>query len=203
MRSARIAEWILALFLEPDRAAAYTGDLMEESAEHSFLWFWSSVARLAIMRFWYDVSESPFYLAGVLLRASILNVALDMSIILGSTVLMAPAWILVVGVLHTGLGVPISALDGLGRWIGLICGIAVSFLGPFFTGRWAATKTPRREMVASIALCAAQPLLYKHYLLTHDATMVAPELPDYLIGLTTYAGFLIGGARTRLRSVAR
>lgn len=217
MRSARVAQWILGLFLEPDRATAYTGDLVEEAAEFGSLWFWSSVVRLVVMRFWYDISESPLFLAGVLMRASVLNVAACMSMVVGSIILMTPVLMLLVGLLHAGLGVPSPRLDEPARWIGLVLGIAVIFLGAFFTGRWIATKMPHREVIACIAMCVAQPLLYsllgfvviqfrgvrfEHYLLTHvkPSQTSYSTLPDPLNWLLTGGGFLVGGLRARLRS---
>lgn len=218
MRSARIAEWILALFLEPDRAAAYTGDLTEEANEHGPVWFWFSVARIAIMRFWYDIAESPFFLAGVLMRAWLLNIALSGLFIAGFIVLLVPAAMLV-GFLHVLGFHALGIKEQIWRLLGSLTGIALVFFAAFYTGRWIARKMPRREIAACIAMCVVQPLLYsvvglvvmqiwgarlEHYLLTHPVhNNYSADFPVNLIGLLGFIGFLAGGVRVRRRSAAR
>jgi hypothetical protein len=162
MRSAQAAEWILSLFLESDRAAAYTGDLMEEVDEHGVAWFWLSVARLAIMRFWYDVADSPFFLAGVLVRAFILNIAANAALIFGFAILCGFLFLpfaLLAGWLHPApWGIP--GREELGRWAGSLFAIAIAALCAFLTGRWIARRMPNREIAACLAMCVAQPLFY-------------------------------------------
>jgi len=219
MRSAQIAEWILALFLEPDRAAAYTGDLMEEAADHGSIWFWSSVARLAIMRFWYDISESPLHLVSTLMRACILNIALPFAIIAGGIILLIVPAILFAGLLTAGFGLHLSGATEPVRWIDSIGGIALIVVAAFYTGRWIARRMPGREIAACFAMFVAQPLFWnliglvitwiwagpiEHYILTHPnpAQSETPRVGDTGLNyLMTFIGLFVGALKTRSRSL--
>ncbi len=219
MRSAQIAEWILGLFLEPGRAAAYTGDLLEEAAENGPIWFWSSGARLAIMRFGYDVAESPFFLAGVLLRACIQNIAVTCFIIAGSIILLIVPFALFAGLLHAVFGLRLSVTSEPVRWIGSIGGTAMIVLAAFYTGRWIAVKMPGREIAACIAMCMAQPLFWfiigllitriwagpiEHYMRTHPGPAQSEPLGLADTGLNylmTFIGFFVGALKIRSRSL--
>ncbi len=46
MDRSRVAEFALSWVLPPERAAAVTGDFLEEARERGGFWFWSSVIRL-------------------------------------------------------------------------------------------------------------------------------------------------------------
>jgi len=52
MRSAIVAEWLIALFTNPDRAASVVGDLLELAPERRPLWFWSGVAGIVLSLTW-------------------------------------------------------------------------------------------------------------------------------------------------------
>jgi hypothetical protein len=67
MRSAHIAEWILALITTPDRAASTAGDLTERAATRDAVWFWFSVFRTAASLLWRGVAEHPARLTGLAL----------------------------------------------------------------------------------------------------------------------------------------
>src|SRR5580698_6933796 len=68
MRSARVAEWILAQVLPPDRAASTVGDWLEDATERGRLWFWSCVLRTVLSRIWSDFAESPGFMVGLAFR---------------------------------------------------------------------------------------------------------------------------------------
>ena len=57
MRSAHIAEWILALVTTRDRATSTVGDLTEQAAARDAVWFWLSVLRATASLLWRDVAE--------------------------------------------------------------------------------------------------------------------------------------------------
>jgi hypothetical protein len=52
MRSASLAEWIIARFTTKDRAACIIGDLLEAVPEKGKLWFWVSVAGVFFSLTW-------------------------------------------------------------------------------------------------------------------------------------------------------
>lgn len=48
MVSTPAAEWLIARFTDPDKAIAMVGDLLEEVPDRGALWFWLSVADIAL-----------------------------------------------------------------------------------------------------------------------------------------------------------
>jgi hypothetical protein len=52
MRAASSSEWILCRFTSQERAAAMVGDLVEIEKQKGRLWFWFSVAGVALSLFW-------------------------------------------------------------------------------------------------------------------------------------------------------
>ncbi len=52
MRTASAAEWILCRLTTKERAASMVGDLVEVEGQKGRLWFWLSVAGVAISLFW-------------------------------------------------------------------------------------------------------------------------------------------------------
>jgi hypothetical protein len=52
MRTASTAEWILCRVTSKERAASMVGDLMEIQERKGVLWFWLSVASVALSLFW-------------------------------------------------------------------------------------------------------------------------------------------------------
>ncbi|HTU35933.1 MAG TPA: hypothetical protein VMF66_19195 [Candidatus Acidoferrum sp.] len=52
MRSAIVAEWVIARFTDRERAAAVVGDLLELAPERGPLWFWSGVAGTVLAATW-------------------------------------------------------------------------------------------------------------------------------------------------------
>ena len=76
MRSTQIADALLMLVTSRERAVTTVGDLLEESSGRAGLWFWSSILRTAISQFWRGITSESWYLAGLALRAVVLNFAL-------------------------------------------------------------------------------------------------------------------------------
>lgn len=52
MRSASIAEWILARFTSRSRAASTVGDLLEASHHKGIVWFWLAIAAILLSFVW-------------------------------------------------------------------------------------------------------------------------------------------------------
>ncbi|HWW85028.1 MAG TPA: hypothetical protein VNZ26_15560 [Vicinamibacterales bacterium] len=57
MRNAALAEWVLSLVMVPERAAATTGDLLEQETSPSR--FWSSITWTVLSLTWSDLSTEP------------------------------------------------------------------------------------------------------------------------------------------------
>lgn len=60
------AEYLLSWFTSPDRAAAITGDLLEESRTHSVAWFWLHVIRTTLSLFVQAMLSAPIRMAALL-----------------------------------------------------------------------------------------------------------------------------------------
>jgi hypothetical protein len=71
MRKAAIAQWMLSILVDPLRASAMVGDLLERSALS-----WVSVARIAASSVAADLRDRPGALAFLALRAFILQFGL-------------------------------------------------------------------------------------------------------------------------------
>jgi hypothetical protein len=52
MRTASTAEWILCRVTTKERAASMVGDLVEIEKQKGLLWFWLSIARIALSLYW-------------------------------------------------------------------------------------------------------------------------------------------------------
>jgi hypothetical protein len=196
----RLAEWSLSLVLPPDRAASAVGDWMEDATARGNVWFWSCVVRTAIARVWSDLAESPFYFAGLALRACLLNAWRTVCCLIGFMVLMAPVFILVAWL------APAKVLPVLGT----LTGAAAFATCAFQTGRWIAQRAPNRELAACVAMVVVQPLLFfvigfvvfqvwgnelQHYISTHQNHSDTPLYPlDYLTSLFLFNISLLPGA---------
>jgi hypothetical protein len=65
VRSGRAAEFVLSCVLPVDRAAAVTGDFIEEFGASGGFWFWSSVLRTVAARVTSDFVRRPFLMLGI------------------------------------------------------------------------------------------------------------------------------------------
>jgi hypothetical protein len=61
----RLAELVLSCVLPADRAAAVTGDFLEEAGSRGRVWFWSSILRTIISRVKSDFLERPLMMIRV------------------------------------------------------------------------------------------------------------------------------------------
>ncbi|HEY4088272.1 MAG TPA: hypothetical protein VGM43_20205 [Bryobacteraceae bacterium] len=139
MRSGRIAEFLLSCALPPDRAAAVTGDFLEEAAERGYIWFWSSVFRTVVTRIIADFAEHTRAVARVGLIGSLRINLVDMAVSAGVALFAA---LLRLGNIH-----PAGVFEGLlGLWMAwwyVRCGF------------WIAERAPD----AAIASCISTALI--------------------------------------------
>ncbi len=77
MPKTHIAERILDLVTNRDRAASTAGDLTEAAASRGTVWFWSSLLRTAVSHLWRNMAEQPARLAGLAFLGLALYIAID------------------------------------------------------------------------------------------------------------------------------
>ena len=150
MRSARVAEWILAQVLPPYRAASTVGDWMEDAAERGPIWFWSSVFRTVFARVWSDFAESPGFMVSLALRGWLYSTWLMVGTLF---LLILPMFIVVaLGMLA---GYWVRPLHWHPSQTLVTAVIAQVWMGwcEFQTGRWIARRAPGRELAAGISAC--------------------------------------------------
>ena len=63
VRSARLAEAIVSLVIAPDRSVAAVGDLVEGAGGRGRVWFWTSIAHIALSSAGRDLLTAPIAMA--------------------------------------------------------------------------------------------------------------------------------------------
>lgn len=178
-----VSEGLFALFTSSDHAEAIAGDLMEERAQHGWIWFWLRVMRITLALWRSAATEAP-------LKSFALTTA-------GGVLSAAPAFggAAAVGLFPQLKGSPVS-------WI------ALSFFwwgGALWIGASLVVIARRRGMAACATLAAAGEALLIAFgvsVLWHDPQS-AELVVFYAIGLATTAPLLLGGAIARRRMIAR
>jgi hypothetical protein len=138
MRSAHVAEWILALVTTRDRAASIAGDLTEQAAARGAVWFWFSVFRTASSFLRRDVAERPVRLTGLAL--------LGIAVYAGIGLLFAGLDGVVGFIAVYGSGNHLQ-LDSIGWKVWFAAPVLVSSL---LVGRMLARWAPGRELAACV-----------------------------------------------------
>jgi len=92
MRRDRFAEALLSLVAPADHAASTVGDLMEEADARGRLWFWQSVARLALSLLARDLLAAPLAMAGASAFSWFLYMGLCVVLSLGGYVVVTLVW---------------------------------------------------------------------------------------------------------------
>ena len=150
MHKTHMAERILGLVTNRERAAAVAGDLTEKAATRGGAWFWSCVLRTAASLLWRDVSESPGRVTGLAFAGLAAYIGIDL-LFAG---LSGVAFFIVGGV----SGHPIQ-LDSIGWKVWFAAPVLVSSL---LVGRILARWAPGRELAA----CVVYAVLVSIYNLT-------------------------------------
>jgi hypothetical protein len=121
-----------------ERAAAVTGDFLEEAESRGPVWFWSSVFRLVSSTVWNQWKESPLELAGVGVLGFVLNFVATALCSLCLAVLAFPVlWLLGWARDESAYG-PVMVL--------------ASWAAAYSTGRWIRIRAPGREVAVCLAL---------------------------------------------------
>jgi len=152
MHKDRIAEWLLALVTDQERAASTVGDLMEHARVRGALWFWSSLLRTMAALTWRSFAVEPrkFIWGGFLasLRAMVLANLAQLAVVLGFLI------VTIAGHAIFGPPGPVDRAQFLRGWVvwpyyGAIWGAPAWVL--YRAGRWAAGRMPGKELTAGLA----------------------------------------------------
>ncbi len=136
MERSQVAEFVLSYVLPAERAAAVTGDFLEEAEARGHVWFWSSVVRTVVSRVASDLRERPF----AMMRIGLAGAARSGACVF---VLYAAS----------------SVLDLFGKSV-LMWQLAwtmniVWALWLFYSGRWVARNMAGAEVASGIAVAFA------------------------------------------------
>lgn len=154
MRSDRLAEGILSLVAPDDRAASAVGDLVEEAPARGRVWFWWSVARLALSLLGRDLVSVPFTMAISSALAWFLYMGVSVVIAFAGYVLVTLAWgVAYVLTHHTGLELLVDVLrvrfdwPPIPAWTTYAIQASVLFaIAPFQIGRGSASHWRGHEL---------------------------------------------------------
>jgi hypothetical protein len=138
MRNIHIAEWILGLVSNRDRAACAVGDLVEAGAQRGVVWFWSRILRIAASFLWRGVAENPVRIGGV----AFLGLAVDVA---ASLLVAAVLGVVFFVAARNGIQVQSNSV-----WWTIGLDAPTLFLS-LFIGRMLARWAPGRELSACLA----------------------------------------------------
>jgi hypothetical protein len=167
MRSARIAEWILSLVADRERAASAVGDFLEEAPARGKRWFWLSVGRTAFSRFGRSLIDAPIRGAAFAIFAWLVYMAL--AVVLGFLGWIAATLLWGMGYFlshHTGMEIVTNLLrlrfdwpEPPFVWLRLVDYLMVWVAAPYQLGRFAARGWRGREVVTWLYLALIWPVL--------------------------------------------
>jgi hypothetical protein len=148
MDKGKIAEGLLALVMDPVRAASVSGDLLEAGASRTGFWFWSNVLQTVLATIWREVKAWPIFVLGLAIRGALVQsaiayfVALPIVAVTISHQRMAHA--------HPFLWYPLLAMA---------LGSVNLLVAPFFAGRWVARCSLGKEFAVCIAMTLVAPFV--------------------------------------------
>jgi hypothetical protein len=147
----RIAEFVLSCVLPAERAAAVTGDFLEEAEARGQLWFWSSVLRTVASRIVNDFRRRPFAMMGVGIAGCLRNLAFVIAVTAASLIfVLLNHWLpVMVNVAPPGSPPLIEP-----RWHPNWTVDVLLAVWLFQCGRWAARKMPGFEVAAGVSIAA-------------------------------------------------
>lgn len=124
--------------LPAERAAAVTGDFLEEAGSRGGLWFWSSVLRLVSSRVWSEWKETPFELVGIGVQGFVVNIIATAVWTFGFVVVAFPVLLVLGWAREESAYQPVILL--------------ASWAAAYNTGRWIRLRAPGREFAACLSL---------------------------------------------------
>jgi hypothetical protein len=142
MRKATLAEWILSLVMSPDRAAATTGDLLEQGT--SPLGFWWGVASTVASLTWSELSAAPLNTVGIALYAFVL--ALVISVLFGGA-----AGLIIAAFASNVPGISVNELIPIS--------LGLSWAGSFVAGVVMAQRAKGRELAACVVFLIVEAMM--------------------------------------------
>lgn len=174
-----LAEMLLTFFTSADRAAAITGDLIEECERRGRIWFWLHVVRVTFALWRTSTTEAPIHVVGLALVAG--------------AVFAAPA---LAGVAAVYL------FPGPATWLSWIALSSLWLGGAFWTGASLVTVSPKRGM----AVCALFAVIGAASLMLLGAMVESQELSRtdrmfFTVAMGAALAFPTGAAFARRRRV--
>jgi hypothetical protein len=143
---------VLSCVLPAERAAAVTGDFLEDAGLRGQVWFWNSVVRTVTSRILNDFRGRPFAMMGIAVAGLLRNIAFA----------FPPFFALAVFTLfpghHMGEGVMVNvARPGTPPYLEPMWQInwTLNILWAvwlFYSGRWAARRIPGMELASGVAI---------------------------------------------------
>ncbi len=151
MERSRVAEFVLSCVLPAERAAAVTGDFLEEAEKRGRVWFWSSVARTAASRVMNDFRERPLAMMGVGAAGYLRSGGI-------LAVVLVAYWMFThLAVHHMGEGVMVNVAppgtppDLEPRWVIAWSGNFLWAVWLYDCGRWTARRMPGFEIASAVS----------------------------------------------------
>jgi hypothetical protein len=150
MDKAKIAEWILALAMEPAQAASVVGDLLETGTARSMSWFWSNVFQTLAATAWRDAKIQPLFIVSLAIRGVLMECSFSLLAMLVASI----GDVAFAGMfLH---GHPTQ--DPL--WLFTTRPVPV-FVVSYFAGQWIAQRSSGKEITACLAMVTMEPLVFR------------------------------------------
>lgn len=167
MRSDRLAEWVLSLVADGERAASAVGDFLEEVPQRGRWWLWMSVGRTGLSWMGRSLAEAPVRMAGFAAFAWFAYMV--MALLLGFAGWIAATVVWGMGYFfshHTGMELVTNALrlrfDWPAPplvWLRFVDCAIVWMAAPYQSGRFVGRAWRGREMVIWLYLASIWPLL--------------------------------------------
>ena len=167
MRSDLLAEWILSLVVDRERAASAVGDFLEDVPERGRRWFWFSIGKTAFARLGRSLMEAPFRMAGFAAFAWLVYMAMGFALGFAAWIAATLLWgmgyflshhtvmELVANLLRLRFDWPAPPVE----WLRFVDCVVVWIAAPYQLGRWWARAARGREMVTWLYLAAIWPAL--------------------------------------------
>jgi hypothetical protein len=143
MDKGKIAERVLSVAMDPVRAAAVSGDLLEAGGSRNSLWFWSNVFQTFLAIVWRDARARPLFVIGLAVRGAVVQCAICFSVALP---------IVELTVSHQSLA------QKHPLWF-IPFGLVYDIFAPYYAGRWVAKRSLGKELAICVVMTIVAPFI--------------------------------------------